>query len=132
MAPGASGKRKRGERTWSSDSGHDGQRPSPHRPGNLNFAQHNQPQSPSPRPNGGENGGGRNRRPSRGGRTPSGRVPTVSQDQSKPATDSSMAPPVTPQQAPEPRQTNGASVTKAAPLHEVPSNEPENTNYAFE
>ena len=41
-------------------------------------------------------------------------------------------PPVTPQQAPEPRQTNGASVTKAAPLHEVPSNEPENTNYAFE
>ncbi|KUL82796.1 hypothetical protein ZTR_09592 [Talaromyces verruculosus] len=124
MAPGTGGKRKRGERTWSSDSGHDGQRPSPHRPGNLNLAHHNQPQSPSPRPN-----GGRNRRPSRGGRTPSGRVPTVSEDQPKPATDSSMAPPVTPQpnEVSEPRQTNGASVTKVAP-----SNEPENTNYAFE
>ncbi|QGA14539.1 hypothetical protein EYB26_002194 [Talaromyces marneffei] len=134
MAPGTGGKRKRGDRTWSSDSGHDGQRPSPHRPGNLNLAQHNQPQSPSPRQNSGDNGGGRNRRPSRGGRTPSGRVPTISQDQPTPATDSSMAPPSTPQPntASEPRQANAASVTKIAPMNQVPSNEPENTNYPFE
>ncbi|THC95729.1 hypothetical protein EYZ11_004807 [Aspergillus tanneri] len=41
MAPGVGGKRKRGDRSWSGDSMNDNQRPSPHRPGNLNMAQHN-------------------------------------------------------------------------------------------
>ncbi|RAL14430.1 putative THO complex component (Rlr1) [Aspergillus homomorphus CBS 101889] len=46
MAPGAGGKRKRGDRSWSGEIGNDGSRPSPHRPGNLNMAQHNHgPQS---------------------------------------------------------------------------------------
>ncbi|MCJ1307637.1 THO complex subunit 2 [Agyrium rufum] len=38
MAPGASGKRKRGDRSFSYDS-QDGSRPSPHRPGSLSLAQ---------------------------------------------------------------------------------------------
>ena len=41
MAPGGGGKRKRPERTFSHDSGNDGQRPSPHRPGNLALGQQN-------------------------------------------------------------------------------------------
>ncbi|KAJ5689067.1 hypothetical protein N7462_003459 [Penicillium macrosclerotiorum] len=42
MAPGQGGKRKRNERSWSGDSANnnDGLRPSPHRPGTLNMAQH--------------------------------------------------------------------------------------------
>ncbi|EED12980.1 THO complex component (Rlr1), putative [Talaromyces stipitatus ATCC 10500] len=135
MASGAGGKRKRGDRSWSSDSGHDGQRPSPHRPGNLNLAQHNQTQSPSSRSGSGDNNtGGRGRRPSRGGRTPSGRVQTLSQDQSKPSTDSSMAPPSTPQPnaVTESRQPNGASATRIALSKEGPLNVQENASYAFD
>ena len=41
MAPGQGGKRKRVDRTWSSESANNqGPRPSPHRPGTLNMAQH--------------------------------------------------------------------------------------------
>lgn len=41
MAPGQGGKRKRGERSWSGDSAsNEALRPSPHRPGTLNMAQH--------------------------------------------------------------------------------------------
>lgn len=68
MAPPGGGKRKRVDRTWSGDSLHDGQRPSPHRPGNLNLAQ----QGPGPHaPYGRDTQDGRGRggrRPSRGGR----------------------------------------------------------------
>ncbi|KAJ5573603.1 uncharacterized protein N7459_008030 [Penicillium hispanicum] len=53
MAPGQGGKRKRTERSWSGDSANnDGLRPSPHRPGTLNMAQHHGPsgnQSSPPR-----------------------------------------------------------------------------------
>jgi THO complex subunit 2 len=129
MPPGAGGKRKRGDRSWSGDSGHNGQRPSPHRPGNLNLAQHNQPQSPSSRQGSGDNSG-RGRRPSRGGRTPSGRVQTVTQDRTKPAADSSMAAPSN--AAPEARQTNGASAAKNDRPSEAPSNELQNSTYPFE
>ncbi|KAL4874731.1 transcription factor/nuclear export subunit protein 2-domain-containing protein [Aspergillus karnatakaensis] len=70
MAPGAGGKRKKVERSWSTDSTNDGQRPSPHRPGNLNMAQHNQ----SPQSRDQSDGRGRLRRqPSRGGRHNQGR-----------------------------------------------------------
>lgn len=73
MAPGAGGKRKKVERSWSSDSNNDGQRPSPHRPGNLNMAQHNHG-SQSPQSREFSDGRGRLRRqPSRGGRQNSGR-----------------------------------------------------------
>ena len=69
MAPPGGGKRKRGDRTYSGDSLHDGLRPSPHRPGNLNLAQPHGPSSPYSRdtPEGRGRGG---RRPSRGGRGP--------------------------------------------------------------
>ncbi|PLN83148.1 transcription factor/nuclear export subunit protein 2-domain-containing protein [Aspergillus taichungensis] len=71
MAPGAGGKRKRGDRSWSGDSTHDGQRPSPHRPGGLNMAQH---PHPSPSRDYSENTRGRPRRqPGRGGRGGFGR-----------------------------------------------------------
>ena len=44
MAPGAGGKRKRGDRSYSGDSREDGNRPSPHRPDNLGLGQRNQQQ----------------------------------------------------------------------------------------
>ena len=68
MAPPGGGKRKRGDRTYSGDNLHDGQRPSPHRPGNLNHAQQAQgPNSPYGRDT--QDGRGRGgRRPSRVGR----------------------------------------------------------------
>jgi THO complex subunit 2 len=68
MAPPGGGKRKRVDRTWSGDSSHDGQRPSPHRPGNLNLAQQTQgPNSLYGRDAQDSRGRG-GRRPSRGGR----------------------------------------------------------------
>ena len=72
MAPGGGGKRKRGDRTFSQDSGHEGSRPSPHHPGNLSLAQHSnsnsgQPQYGYGREQNDQRGGGR-RRASRGGR----------------------------------------------------------------
>lgn len=72
MPPGGAGKRKRGDRTFSQDSSHDGSRPSPHRPGNLSLAQHQhsgqgQGQQTYGRDQYEQRGGGR-RRASRGGR----------------------------------------------------------------
>lgn len=72
MPPGGTGKRKRGDRTFSQDSGLDGSRPSPHRPNNLSLAQHQNPgQGPYQQSYGRElyeqRGGGR-RRGSRGNR----------------------------------------------------------------
>ncbi|KAI4180476.1 MAG: hypothetical protein L6R41_007213, partial [Letrouitia leprolyta] len=71
MAPGAGGKRKRGDRNYSYDGGHDNQRQSPHRPGSLGLAQHSNnqhhsQQQTSPRDQYDQRGGGR-RRASRGG-----------------------------------------------------------------
>ncbi|KAL8935005.1 MAG: hypothetical protein Q9211_004929, partial [Gyalolechia sp. 1 TL-2023] len=71
MAPAAGGKRKRGDRNYSYDGGHDNQRQSPHRPGSLGLAQqpnnqHNSQQQGFPRDHYDQRGGGR-RRGSRGG-----------------------------------------------------------------
>lgn len=104
MAPPGGGKRKRGDRSWSGDSTHDGgQRPSPHRPGNLHLAQHSQGQSPNYQS---DNRGRGGRRPSRGGRgagnpqsPTSNRIPT-SASVSKPISPPSQRatdPPVFPQ-----------------------------------
>ena len=68
MAPPGGGKRKRGDRSWSGDSSHDGQRPSPHRPANLSLAQQNQGQNSSYGRDFQESRGRGGRRPSRGGR----------------------------------------------------------------
>jgi THO complex subunit 2 len=68
MVPPGGGKRKRGDRSWSGDSSHDGQRPSPHRPGNLHLAQHTQGQPSTFGRDQQENRGRGGRRPSRGGR----------------------------------------------------------------
>ena len=72
MPPGGGNKRKRGDRTFSQDSSHDGPRPSAHRPGRLSLArQSNTVQSPQNQNFAQEHfeqrGGGR-RRGSRGGR----------------------------------------------------------------
>lgn len=68
MAPPGGGKRKRGDRSWSGDPSHDGQRPSPHRPGNLPLAQHSQGQAPSYGRDQSDSRGRGGRRSSRGGR----------------------------------------------------------------
>ncbi|CBF86420.1 hypothetical protein AN2226.2 [Aspergillus nidulans FGSC A4] len=76
MAPGTGGKRKKVDRSWSTDSTNDGQRPSPHRPGNLNMAQQMH-SSQSPQSREFSDGRGRLRRqPSRGGRHNAGRAPS--------------------------------------------------------
>ena len=69
MAPGGGGKRKRGDRTYSQDSLQDGSRPSPHRPANLNLAQHNH-QGSTQHSYGRDSPNRGGRRGSRGGRAP--------------------------------------------------------------
>ncbi|KAL8938641.1 MAG: hypothetical protein Q9216_003789 [Gyalolechia sp. 2 TL-2023] len=71
MAPAAGGKRKRGDRNYSYDGGHENQRQSPHRPGSLGLAQqsnnqHHPQQQNFSREQYDQRGGGR-RRGSRGG-----------------------------------------------------------------
>ncbi|KKK26560.1 hypothetical protein ARAM_002963 [Aspergillus rambellii] len=98
MAPGAGGKRKKAERPWSADSGNDGPRPSPHRPGNLNMAQQNHgSHSPQSRDNSDARGRLR-RQPSRGGRhSNAGRRPSNdSQNFPGGRVDAAMSPPSTP------------------------------------
>lgn len=72
MAPGAVGKRKRGDRSYSGDSRDDGSRPSPHRPGSLSLGQQNHQQQAQQPHNYGrdqyDQRGGARRRGSRGGR----------------------------------------------------------------
>lgn len=77
MAPGAGGKRKRGDRNYSYDGSPHDQRPSPHRPGNLSLAQQSSQQQHFPRDQYDQRGGGR-RRASRGGRGGSQRSPLIS------------------------------------------------------
>lgn len=142
MPPGVGGKRKRGDRSWSGDSGNDGQRPSPHRPGNLNLAQNNPSQSPNQTRDFGESSRGRaGRRPSRGGRMQSGRTPSAGQNSSSQSQDGAMSPPpATPSNdVPDPVQTNGAPATEtAAPppsieMSEAPqSDDPQPSFYDYE
>ncbi|KAJ9227240.1 hypothetical protein DTO027B5_754 [Paecilomyces variotii] len=117
MAPGAGGKRKRGDRSWSGDSGNDNQRQSPHRPGNLNLAHYPQGQQPSQPREFGENRGRGGRRSSRGGRMPSGRRPSDSQNSAETPKDTAMSPPAaTPaKEVSDPMQTNGVAAA-AKPL----------------
>ncbi|PYH99012.1 hypothetical protein BO71DRAFT_415916 [Aspergillus ellipticus CBS 707.79] len=112
MAPGAGGKRKRGDRTWSGDSTNDTQRPSPHRPGNLNMAQHNY--GPQSRDFSDARGRGR-RQPIRGGRHNSmGRRPSSDGPNLHGGRrDNAMSPPSTTpaKDAPDASQANGVPST---------------------
>ncbi|KAH2019787.1 hypothetical protein KXV45_003718 [Aspergillus fumigatus] len=115
MAPGAGGKRKRGDRSWSGDSGNDGLRPSPHRPGNLNMAQHNHGSHSNHPRDFPETRGRVRRQASRGGRNsnnlsrrPSNDIPNVNTGQK----DSPMSPPA--RDVPDSSQTNGFPPTVAA------------------
>jgi THO complex subunit 2 len=65
MPPTGPGKRKRGDRSFSGDSRDEGQRPSPHRPANLNMAQHSNHSRDFSEPRG--RGRGRGGRGGRGG-----------------------------------------------------------------
>ncbi|KAE8149984.1 transcription factor/nuclear export subunit protein 2-domain-containing protein [Aspergillus avenaceus] len=108
MAPGGGGKRKRGDRTWSGDSGHDSQRPSPHRPGNLNMAQ----QHHQPRDHFDSRGRGRGRG-NRGGRNNMGRRPSNDgQNQAGGRKDNAMSPPSTTpaKDIPDQNQANNTSM----------------------
>lgn len=117
MAPGAGGKRKRGDRSWSGDSGNDSQRPSPHRPGNLNISQYQQGQQPTQPRDFGENRGRGGRRPSRGGRQPFGRRISDSQNSPETPKDTTMSPPAatSAKEVSELMQTNGVAAA-AKPL----------------
>ena len=70
MPPGGTGKRKRGDRTFSQDGHDEGQRPSPHRPNELSLGQHNtqHPNQNHGRDNFDSRGGVRRRGGGRGGR----------------------------------------------------------------
>ncbi|KAI9044299.1 putative THO complex component (Rlr1) [Aspergillus affinis] len=114
MAPGVSGKRKRGDRSWSGDSSNDSQRPSPHRPGNLTMAQHNHGSQHSQSRDHSDTRGRGRRQSSRGGRNNPGR--RASGDSQNPVggrRDAAMSPPtttITPaSNAAEQNQTNGVS-----------------------
>ena len=72
MAPIGGGKRKRGDRNFSGDGRDDGQRPSPHRPGNLPLGQQSQNSQGQYNQNSNYAQRGGPRRSSRGGRGGSG------------------------------------------------------------
>ncbi|KAL4909391.1 hypothetical protein BDW74DRAFT_146483 [Aspergillus multicolor] len=112
MAPGAGGKRKKIDRSWSTDSTNDGPRPSPHRPGNLNMAQQNHGSHP-PQSREFFDGRGRGRRqPNRGGRHNAGRASSNDgQNFTANRRDAESAG----REASEQRQTNGATPTSSQP-----------------
>lgn len=137
MAPGGGGKRKRGDRTYSQDSSHDGLRPSPHRPGSLSLAQQgyqNQGQQQhhfgrdqqDQRNRGGRRGsrGGRGNGPLRSPHDSPNAIPIQSrQNISNP---SAMFPPLAPtQQQDEPKQTTlpRLSVPVAAASTQTPASQ---------
>ena len=68
MPPPGGAKRKRGDRSYSGDSDRDGQRPSPHRPNNLNLAHQGQGQNQGYARDSSDFRGRGGRRGSRGGR----------------------------------------------------------------
>lgn len=103
MPPPGSGKRKRGDRSWSGDQSHDAQRPSPHRPGNLSLAQQNHGQHQEHRGRGG-------RRVSRGARGGNHqRSPTTPSNQ--PSLPTTIPPPALNQRSNETSQQPEVSVT---------------------
>ncbi|GIK00401.1 THO complex subunit 2 [Aspergillus viridinutans] len=115
MAPGAGGKRKRGDRSWSGDPGNDGLRPSPHRPGTLNMAQHNHGSHSNHPRDFPETRGRVRRQSSRGGRNsnnlsrrPSNDISNVTAGQK----DTAMSPPA--RDVPDASQTNGVSPSVVA------------------
>jgi hypothetical protein len=120
MAPGAGGKRKKVERSWSTDSTNDGQRPSPHRPGNLNMAQHNHgSQSPQSRGEQSDARGRLRRQPSRGGRNNTGQRPSNdNQNSTGGRRDSAMSPPeLVGRDTPDQGRTNGTTPSGAQLRH---------------
>ncbi|PGH08997.1 hypothetical protein AJ79_05792 [Helicocarpus griseus UAMH5409] len=132
MAPAAGGKRKRGDRSWSGDSGNDGLRPSPHRPGNLNLAQQQQQnqfhgQGRDAQDNRGRGG----RRGSRGGNrngTPARRGSdsyNSQQKESSPPSKSVLASPRDPPEQSHPNRTPSTPVPNTAPKSQV-------TSYAYD
>ncbi|KAL2854631.1 transcription factor/nuclear export subunit protein 2-domain-containing protein [Aspergillus pseudodeflectus] len=124
MAPGAGGKRKKVERSWSTDSTNDGQRPSPHRPGNLNMAQHNHgSQSPQSRGEQSDVRGRLRRQPSRGGRNNTGQRPSNdNQNSTGGRRDSAMSPPeLVGRDTPDQGRTNGTTPSGAQPQASQPS-----------
>ncbi|KAL6718695.1 THO2 plays a role in transcriptional elongation [Lecanora helva] len=134
MAPGGGGKRKRGDRSYSGDGRDDGQRPSPHRPGNLALGQQSNQQQFQQSPNQNRDqydhrGGGR-RRGSRGGRgggshqspihspntTPfQTRPPNVTSKPTSPSVTTFTKPSSEPQNGPLP-QTSAENSTTAQPI----------------
>lgn len=141
MAPGGGGKRKRGDRTFSSDSRDESNRPSPHRPDSLSLAQRTQqPSQPPQYGRGGYNDRGRgSRRGSRGGhsnqRSPIQSPNAVNQPQKS---FSSQASPTHPQPstpsepkpsaAPSTEQLNQASVSQ---VEEQPEKRPKPRRIAY-
>ncbi|KAL8826542.1 MAG: hypothetical protein Q9170_007360, partial [Blastenia crenularia] len=125
MAPGGGGKRKRGDRNYSYDGGHENQRQSPHRPGNLGLAQQpniqNQPQQHNfSRDQYDQRGGGR-RRGSRGGRGGGSQrspvnSPKFTSGQSRPFSgpQSAASPPII--QAQPPVEANPAAQSQPTPV----------------
>ncbi|KAI4172342.1 MAG: hypothetical protein LQ343_003601 [Gyalolechia ehrenbergii] len=126
MAPAAGGKRKRGDRNYSYDGGHDNQRQSPHRPSSLGLAQqsnsqHHPQQHNSPRDQYDQRGGGR-RRGSRGGgrgggnqRSPVNSPNTTSvQSRSFSGPQSATSPPVI--QAQPPVEASSSIQNRPAPV----------------
>ncbi|KAI4101981.1 MAG: hypothetical protein L6R37_004697 [Teloschistes peruensis] len=129
MAPGAGGKRKRGDGYNSYDSRDEHSRPSPHRPGNLSLAQQsnyqfNSPQQSPSRGGFDQRGGGR-RRGSRGGRGGgSQRSPVNSPNTVAPRPTSSQGPQNIP--APPPPTQNQPPIQAQPPVEPspVPQNPP--------
>lgn len=112
MAPAGGGKRKRGDRTWSGDNSHDGQRPSPHRPGNLHLAQHNQGQPSNYGRDQSENRGRGGRRPSRGGRgSVNPQSPTTNRNSMNTPASKPTSPVQRPTDAQPTHQSNGVLTT---------------------
>ncbi|KAL2833112.1 transcription factor/nuclear export subunit protein 2-domain-containing protein [Aspergillus pseudoustus] len=106
---GTGGKRKKVERSWSTDSTNDGQRPSPHRPGNLNMAQHNH--GSQSRGDHADLRGRLRRQPSRGGRNNTGRRSSNDmQNSTGGRKDPAMSPPdAAGRDTPDKRRANGTA-----------------------
>lgn len=140
MPPGGTGKRKRGDRTFSQDSGHDGSRPSPHRPGNLSLAQHQnsgqgQYQQSYGREQYEQRGGGR-RRASRGNRgsgsqrspinSPNAvpvtsRTPVAGKAQSRPSTPTLSRKEPEQALAPQPASSSNTATTQTSDPQQPPA-----------
>jgi THO complex subunit 2 len=129
MPPTGPVKRKRGDRSFSGDSRDDGQRPSPHRPGNLNMAQQSN--------HGRDFSDGRGRGRGRGGR--GGRGGYNSRQPSDASPVSQQQPIVKSPEPTEPTTTNGHAVdspmldpTPPEPEPEVDGEPYEPKPYAYE